>query len=62
MMLRILDRHAVQALARAKVTAHEIAAQLKVSVRTVRRIVREAAVPPDDDVGARPVRQIQTFL
>src|SRR5258706_9391838 len=57
-MLRMLDRHAVQALVRAKVTAREIAEQLKVSVRTVRRIVREAAVPPDDDPGARPGHQV----
>ena len=54
----MLDRHAVQALVRAQVTAREIAEQLKVSVRTVRRIVREAAVPPDDDVGARSARQV----
>ena len=40
----MLDRHAVQALVRAKVTAREIAEQLKVSVRTVRRIVREGEV------------------
>jgi transposase len=57
-MLRMLDRHAVQALVRAKVTAREIAEQLKVSVRTVRRIVREAAVPPDDETGARTARQV----
>jgi transposase len=54
----MLDRHAVQALVRAKVTAREIAAQLKVSVRTVRRIVREAAVQTDDDAGARPARSV----
>jgi transposase len=54
----MLDRHAVQALVRAKVTAREIAEQLKVSVRTVRRIVREAAVPPDDEAGVRTARQV----
>ena len=54
----MLDRHAVQALVRAKVTAREIAEQLKVSVRTVRRIVREAAVPPDADVSPRSARQV----
>ena len=37
----MLDRHAVHALVRAEVTAREIAQQLAVSVRTVRRIVRE---------------------
>jgi transposase len=54
----MLDRHAVQALARAKVTAREIAEQLKVSVRTVRRIVREAAGQTDDDTRARSARQV----
>lgn len=54
----MLDRHAVQALARAKVTAREIAEQLKVSVRTVRRIVREAAVSSDDEADARTARQV----
>ncbi len=54
----MLDRHAVQALVRAKVTAREIAEQLKVSVRTVRRIVREAAVPPDEGAAVRTTRQV----
>lgn len=54
----MLDRHAVQALARAKVTAREIAEQLKVSVRTVRRIVREAAGPPGDEASARTARPV----
>lgn len=40
----MLDRYAVQQLARAKVTAREIAAQMGVSVRTIRRIVREVRV------------------
>jgi transposase len=57
-MLRMLDRHAVQALVRARVTAREIAEQLKVSVRTVRRIVREGAVETGDDVVARSTRQV----
>ena len=37
----MLDRYAVQQLARARVTAREIATQMGVSVRTIRRIVRE---------------------
>ncbi len=36
----MLSRHAVQELVRAKVTAGEIAEQLKVSVRTIRRIAK----------------------
>jgi hypothetical protein len=51
-MLRMLDPHALQALVRAKVTAREIAEQLKVSVRTIRRIVREGEVETGDDQGA----------
>lgn len=54
----MLDRHAVQALVRAHVTAREIADQLKVSVRTIRRIVREGEVATGDDVAARSARQI----
>jgi transposase len=54
----MLDRHAVQALVRADVAAHEIAKQLGVSVRTVRRIVRESAVEGGDDVTARAARGI----
>ncbi len=53
----MLDRHAVQALARAKVTARAIATQLGVSVRTVRRIVREAATGGDDAVP-HPSREV----
>jgi transposase len=54
----MLDRHAVQALVRAKVTAREIAEQLKVSVRTIRRIVREGEVATGDDAAARSARQV----
>ncbi len=54
----MLDRHAVQELVRAKVTAREIAKQLGVSVRTVRRIVREGAVATADDAAARTASQI----
>lgn len=54
----MLDRHAVQELVRAKVTAREIAKQLGVSVRTVRRIVREGAVTTADDGAARIASQI----
>ena len=54
----MLDRHAVQELVRAQVTAREIAMQVGVSVRTVRRIVREGVVASGDDVAARTTRQI----
>jgi transposase len=57
-MLRMLDRHAVQELVRAEVTAREIAKQFGVSVRTIRRIVREGQVQTGDDATARLVRRI----
>jgi transposase len=57
-MLRMLDRHAVQELVRAKVTAREIAKQFGVSVRTVRRILREARVESGDDAAGRHARRI----
>jgi transposase len=57
-MLRMLDRHAVQELVRAEVPAHAIAKQVGVSVRTIRRIVREAAVAGGDDTAARAARRI----
>jgi len=54
----MLDRHAVQELVRAKLSAQEIARQFGVSVRTVRRIVREDRVERGDDAAARRVRRI----
>lgn len=54
----MLDRHAIQALLRAKVSARQIAQQLKTSVRTVRRIRREAAVESGDDTVSRARREI----
>ncbi|HEX2722508.1 MAG TPA: IS21 family transposase [Gemmatimonadaceae bacterium] len=59
----MLDRHAVQELVRAGVTARVIAKQMGVSVRTVRRILREAAVEGSvegstDDAVARAARGI----
>lgn len=54
----MLDRHAVQELVRAEVTAPEIAKQFGVSVRTIRRIVREGQVETGDDVLARRARQV----
>jgi hypothetical protein len=57
-MLRMLDRHVVQALVRAKVTAREIAKQFAMSVRTVRPILREGWIDTGDDVLARSDRQV----
>ncbi|MES2179641.1 MAG: IS21 family transposase [Gemmatimonadota bacterium] len=54
----MLDRHAVQELVRAKVTAREIARQFGVCLRTVRRIIREGRVETGDDDAARRTRAI----
>lgn len=54
----MLDRHAVQELVRAKVTAREIAKQFGVSVRTIRRIGREGQVETGDDALARSTRHV----
>lgn len=54
----MLDRHAVQELVRAEVTAREIAKQFGVSVRTIRRIVREGQVESGDDALARRARHV----
>lgn len=54
----MLDRHAVQELRRAGVTARAIATQYGISVRTVRRLGREAAVEDGVDATARHARGV----
>jgi len=54
----MLDRHAVQELRRAGVTARAIAKQYGVSVRTVRRIGREPPVSDGAEVVGRQARRI----
>ena len=54
----MLDRHAVQELRRAGVTARTIATQYGISVRTVRRLGREAAVADGVDATARHARGV----
>lgn len=54
----MLDRHAVQALLCAQLTARAIATQFGVSVRTVRRIAREEAVCVGADAVVRPRQAI----
>ena len=57
-MLRMLDRHAVQAMRRAGLSARAIARQFGVSVRTVRRIGREPPVTDGAEEVARQARGI----
>jgi transposase len=54
----MLDRHAVQELLRAKVTARAIAKQFRVSLSTVRRIAREAAISKADAATTRVVHPV----
>ena len=54
----MLDRHAVQELRRARVPAAAIAKQFGISVRTVRRLGREAAVETGADAPARHARGV----
>ncbi len=54
----MLDRHAVQAMRRAGLSARAIAQQFGVSVRTVRRIGREPPVTDGAEAAAREARGI----
>lgn len=54
----MLDRHAVQELRRAGVKARAIATQFGISVRTVRRLGREAAVESGADAPAQHERGV----
>ncbi len=54
----MLDRHAVQELRRAGVTARAVAKQYGVSVRTVRRIGREPPVSDGAEAAGRRARSI----
>ncbi len=54
----MLDRYAIQKLLHAKVSARQIAEQFKSSVRTIRRIAREAAVEAGADAAGRAERDV----
>lgn len=54
----MLKRHAIQVLLDAGHSQEEIAKQLRVGVRTVRRILNEEPVTDVDDAGARKRRRI----
>jgi transposase len=57
-MLRMLDRHAVQALLEAGRPTHQIARQLGVSARTIQRIANEPPVDCADDTAVRHRRRV----
>jgi transposase len=57
-MLRMLDRHAVQAMLDAGERPRRVAAHFRISVRTVWRIAREPAITAADDRAARRARRV----
>ena len=57
-MLRVIDRHAVQALLKAGQKQKDIAKQLGISERSVRRIAKEPPVAEGDDAAERRRRGI----
>lgn len=57
-MLRMIDRHAVQALLKAGLATKDIAAQVGVSQRTIQRIAKEPPVQESGDARARHLRGV----
>jgi transposase len=57
-MIRMIDRHAVQALVRSGLTPKEIAQQMGISTRSVQRIAKEPPVEEPDDTRARRARRV----
>ncbi|MFO0095147.1 MAG: helix-turn-helix domain-containing protein [Gemmatimonadaceae bacterium] len=57
-MLRMLDRHAVQAMLAAGDRPRRIAAHFGISIRTVWRIAREPAITAGDARAARRARRV----
>jgi transposase len=57
-MIRMIDRHAVQALVQSGLSTKDIAAQMGISVRSVQRIAKEPPVEEPDDQRARSARRV----
>jgi transposase len=57
-MIRMIDRHAVQALVRSGLSTKEIAQQMGISTRSVQRIAKEPPVEEPDDTRARRARRV----
>jgi transposase len=57
-MIRMIDRHAVQALVQSGLSTKDIAAQMGVSKRSVQRIAKEPPVVEPDDQRARSARRV----
>jgi transposase len=57
-MLRMIDRHAVQALVQSGLSTKDIAQQMGISTRSVQRIAKEPPVDDPDDARARRARAL----
>jgi transposase len=57
-MIRMIDRHAVQALVKSGLSTKDIAKQMGISVRSVQRIAKEPPVEEPDDKQARNARRV----
>jgi IS30 family transposase len=57
-MIRMIDRHAVHEMFKAKRSTKEIAVHFGVTRRTIQRIVKEPAVESADDTEARRQRGV----
>jgi transposase len=57
-MIRMIDRHAVQALVQSGLSTQEIAQQMGISTRSVQRIAKEPPVAEPDDQRARSARHV----
>jgi transposase len=57
-MIRMIDRHAVQALVQSGLPTKEIAQQMGISARSVQRIAKEAPVAEPDDQCVRKVHRV----
>jgi transposase len=57
-MLRMIGRHAVQALVRSGLSTQDIAQQMGISTRSVQRIAKEPPIADPDDARARRARAV----
>jgi transposase len=57
-MIRMIDRHAVQALLASGQSPKQVAQQMRISTRSVQRIAKEPAIVSADDTEARRQRRV----
>jgi transposase len=57
-MIRMIDRHAAQALVKSGLSTKDIAKQMGISVRSVQRIAKEPPVEEPDDKQTRSARRV----